>query len=352
LPLPAQLDDAAFWRMVTEFSEAGGSFTSENFVSNEPNFQQVLTRLTVATKRGGAYLGVGPEQNFTYVAALEPALAFIIDIRRQNLIQHLMYKAIFEMADDRAVFLSILLSRPRPDGPHESSTAKQLFSTFDRVAPDPELAKTNRAAIKDHLVNGHGFQLNAKDLEVLDHIHQIFERYGPGTRYSSTARTVNSSNSNDNWNLATILATVDDNGANRSFMANEQLFHAVKKMQHANLIVPIVGDLAGDSAMKAIAEYLQDHQLTVTAFYVSNVEQYLFRNNGLRNGGAQRFYENVALLPFDSSSMFIRSSVRGPVVKQLYPGFASFLASMSETINAFNEGRLATMRDALSFSHE
>src|SRR5438045_6238713 len=112
-PLPKQIADDAFWRLVTGLSEPGGSFPSENFVSNELNFQLVLTRLRAATKPGGAYLGVGPEQNFTYIAALQPGIAFIVDIRRQNLIQHLLFKAIFEMAPDRAAFLSILFSRQR-----------------------------------------------------------------------------------------------------------------------------------------------------------------------------------------------------------------------------------------------
>src|SRR5262245_59952169 len=98
--LPAQLDDREYWRIITEFSEEGGSFTAENFVSNEPNFQQVLTRLKDRTHPGGAYIGVGPEQNFTYIAGLQPAIAFIVDIRRQNLIQHLMYKAAFELSGD------------------------------------------------------------------------------------------------------------------------------------------------------------------------------------------------------------------------------------------------------------
>ncbi len=88
--LPDRIDDAAFWRMVTNFSEAGGTFVSENFVSNEPNFQWVLSRLKTSVKPGNAYLGVGPEQNFTYISALQPGIAFIIDIRRQNLVQHLM----------------------------------------------------------------------------------------------------------------------------------------------------------------------------------------------------------------------------------------------------------------------
>ena len=84
--LPAALSDEEFWRMISGFSEPGGSFDSDNFVSNEQNFQSVIPALLERTRPGGVYIGVGPEQNFTYIAALQPRIAFIVDIRRQNML--------------------------------------------------------------------------------------------------------------------------------------------------------------------------------------------------------------------------------------------------------------------------
>src|SRR5688572_25591291 len=83
--LPAQYSDAEFWKIVTEFSEPGGPFPYENFVSNEINYQVVIPDVKRLTRPGGVYLGVAPEQNFTYIAAIQPKVAFIFDIRRQNL---------------------------------------------------------------------------------------------------------------------------------------------------------------------------------------------------------------------------------------------------------------------------
>src|SRR6185295_6888209 len=114
--LPNRLSDEAYWKMISDFSEPGGRFSSDNFVSNELGIQLVLSDLTKDRKSDGAYLGVGPEQNFTYIVALQPKIAFIFDIRRQNLIEHLLYKALMELSSDRADFLSRLFSRPRPDG--------------------------------------------------------------------------------------------------------------------------------------------------------------------------------------------------------------------------------------------
>src|SRR5947208_349983 len=95
--LPARLSNQEFWRLSTDSSEPGGYFRSDNLTSNEQLFQQVIPALVARTKPGGVYLGVGPEQNFTYMAAVRPALAIIFDIRRGNLLLQLMYKGLFEL---------------------------------------------------------------------------------------------------------------------------------------------------------------------------------------------------------------------------------------------------------------
>src|SRR5687767_943014 len=89
--LPARISDADYWKMITKFSEPNGYFRSDNLVSNEITFQHVIPDLRKATTTGGVYLGVGPDQNFTYLVALQPKIAFIVDIRRQNMLQHLLY---------------------------------------------------------------------------------------------------------------------------------------------------------------------------------------------------------------------------------------------------------------------
>src|SRR5262245_43187420 len=112
--LPLSLNNDEFWQLSTALSEPSGYFRSENLVSNEHTYQYVIPSLRAMVKPGGVYLGVAPDQNFTYMAAIRPRMAFILDIRRGNLLEHLMYKAIFELSVDRAEFVSRLFSRPRP----------------------------------------------------------------------------------------------------------------------------------------------------------------------------------------------------------------------------------------------
>jgi hypothetical protein len=89
--LPASLTDEEFWNMITTFSEPDGYFPSDNLLSNESGYQRVIPTLLKTLKPGGVYIGVGPEQNFTYIVALQPKMAFIVDIRRQNMLEHLFY---------------------------------------------------------------------------------------------------------------------------------------------------------------------------------------------------------------------------------------------------------------------
>src|SRR6476620_632316 len=136
-PLPSQLSDKEFWQLVTLGSEEGGGFISENFVSNELGYPYVIPALMERVHPGGAYMGVGPEQNFTYVAAIHPQIAFIIDIRRQNLIEHLLYKAVFELSSNRGEFLSKLFAR-QPLAPlGQGAPVEELFAAFAAAPPDP-----------------------------------------------------------------------------------------------------------------------------------------------------------------------------------------------------------------------
>jgi hypothetical protein len=149
--LPSRLSDSEFWGMITTFSEAGGYFRSDNILSNESGYQQVIPLLRKSVREGGVYLGVGPEQNFTYIVGLEPKMAFIIDIRRQNMLEHLLYKALMELSADRREFLSRLFSRQPTTAGAANSDAAALVSMYEGVDPDAELFETNLQMVLHHL---------------------------------------------------------------------------------------------------------------------------------------------------------------------------------------------------------
>jgi hypothetical protein len=298
--LPARLTDKEFWRLIVEFSEPGGYFQSDNLVSNERPFQNVVPALK-QLPRGGVYLGVAPEQNFTYIAALEPRIAFILDIRRGNLVAHLMYKALIELSPDRAEFVSRLFSRRRPAAVSRSSTVQELFAAYADadVEPDAAYYRENLKAVADQLTKVHGFELGAEDLIQLEAIFGMFFQHGPGLTYASSQGR----GGRNMPSYAELQMGMDLDGHPRAFLASEESYGLLRAMEQKNLIVPIVGHFSGPKALKAIGRYLAARGATVTAYYTSNVEQYLFQN-----GVWQAFYANVATLPVDERSTFIRSA--------------------------------------------
>ena len=301
--LPARLADDEYWKIIEEFSEQNGYFQSDNLLSNEVWFQYVIPDLLARTKPGGVYLGVGPEQNFTYIAALKPKIVFITDIRRGNLWMHLMYKALFELSADRAEFMSRLFTKPRPAGLGPKSSAADIqnaFWDFDLKTSSRAVYDENVKAIDDLLTRKHKLPLSAADLQgIHDAAYYNFYWFGPSINYNS------SSGRGDNGNYisyAELMMSTDANGVHRSFLASEENFRVLKDLHERNLIIPLVGDFAGQKALRAVGRYLKEKGATVTAFYLSNVEQYL-----QRNGVWQYFCGNVASLPLDDQSTFIRS---------------------------------------------
>ena len=254
--LPARLSDEAFWRVVTDFSEPGGRFVSDNFVSNELATQYVLSDLTQDRKASGAYLGVGPEQNFTYIVALKPKIAFIIDIRRQNMIEHLMYKALIELSADRAEFLSRLFSRPfRADAGKDSSVA-ELFDAILGIEGDPELFEHNLEAIKDRLIKDHGFQLTTEDERNLEYVFRAFYIGGRNLGYPGPNQTIRRGAVRILPTYEELMTDTDEQGQQRSYLATEENFATLQQLEKNNLIVPLVGDFAGPKAIRSVGGYL------------------------------------------------------------------------------------------------
>jgi hypothetical protein len=295
--LPTELNDQTFWGLVASFSEPDGLFRSDNFVSNERTYQEVIPELKLRSLPNGVYLGVGPDQNFTYITALRPRMAFIIDIRRQNLIQHLLFKALVEMSGDRGDFLARLFSRPKPEGLDEASAPKALFEAYDEIEGTEALFQKNLVDVENWLVGRHGFALTPEDLRSLEYVYRAFFTEGSALRYSFPRRRLQVFPT-----YAELLMAVDRAGVNHSYLASEQNFAILRDIERRNLLVPIVGDFGGAKAIRAVGRYLAEHGATANYVYTSNVEQYLFDSDAFR-----RYYANVATLPLGEKSTFIRA---------------------------------------------
>jgi len=345
--LPPNLSDREFWQMVTDFSEEGGYFRSDNFLSNESSFQGLIPRLRQAVPPGGVYLGVGPEQNFTYIAALRPKISFIFDIRRQNMLEHLLYKALFEISADRAEFLSRLFGRRAPRNLTASVAVDSLLLPFMTAVPDSGLFRNTLAAARDLLVRRHGFTLSVDDLEKIAYVYGAFFTAGPDLNYSFSPGygPVNGVRISERRmpSYAELMTAADSTGVHWSYLASEDNFRFVKQLEEDNLIVPLVGNFAGDKAIRAVGRYLRTHGATVSAFYASNVEQYLFQ----QDDEWKRYYDNMATLPIETSSNFIRWVSRRSTPG---PSRVTMLGPIAELLTAYSAGRVHTYEDVIQLS--
>ena len=360
---PDSLSAAEFTRLINELSEEGGSFPSDNFTSNESSYLKVVAKLRQLGATGGAYIGVGPEQNFSYIARIRPRIAFIVDIRRQAIIQHLMYKAIFQLAPTRLQFLSILFSKPLPPEhraqqyplkvPATNDPVTDLMSFISRVPADEKAYTDNLAAIKKLIREDLQFPLNATDETTLEYIYNSFRTNGleigfrlngwrdggglGGGRFGGGMSAFPTFND--------LLIETDLSGKRCSFLAAEDDYDFVRSLHRKNLIIPVVGDFAGKKALAAVGDYLRKHNYTVTAFYTSNVEMVLFRG-GIFDG----FANNVKKLPVNDRSLIIRAVFSRYEHPARMPDYGTFtlLQQIPVFLRDFDEGLYKSYTDLIN----
>ena len=325
--------DTTFAGLVAALSEPAGYFDTDNLISNESSYLHVMGALDSLGVRGGAYVGVGPDQNFSYIAAIRPSVAFIVDIRRDNLLQHLWLRALFDAAATRLDYLCLMVARGC-GGPSEALSAEALTARVDGAPPLPDPDR----AIEDVLgrAASYGVPLDRADSAAIRGIHRRFAESGLDLRFNTHGRAPRPYYPT----LRDLLLERDLDGRRASYLAAETAYVALRALQADGRVVPVVGDLAGPHAIRAIGEVVRRRGEVVSAFYVSNVEFYLFGD-----GTFPSFVENLASLPVDRSGVLIRSVFRAPrTLPGSVPGYASaqLLHGIPALLRQWEQGRITS----------
>lgn len=310
--------DSLFPRVVEALSEPGGFFDTDNLISNEASYLHAVSALRRREVRGGAFIGVGPDQNFSYITAVRPEVAFIVDIRRDNLLLLLLLRAMLEEAGTRAEYLALLFGRSFPADPEgwRDHPLPELLDRIESELPDASAIAIRRPLLHER-VTGYGVPVSPDDRATLDRFHDEFIRSGPRLRYTTLGRPPAP------WypTYRQLLLETDLEGNPSSYLVADEPFQFLRDLHLRNGVIPVVGDLAGPHAVRAIGAYLAERGLRVSACYVSNVEFYLWRG-----GSFEAFVENLAALPSDPGTVLIRSAfvrtlgIRHPTG---LPGYAS-----------------------------
>jgi len=304
-PLPDAIPDSTFGRLITEISEPERYFDTDNLISNESSYLHAVSVLEGRTS-GGVYIGVGPGQNFSYMAAVRPRIAFIVDIRRDNLLEHLLLKSIFETAPTRIEYLSLLVgSAPPSDAAswRDSSVVALVRYVDERRSGTPPGASAMAAAhVIDSTAARHGAPLTTADSLTIRRFHDRFISDGLDLRFTTHGRA-------PMWyypTLRDLLLEVDGNGRQRNYLASAASYERLREMQIRNLVVPVVGDLGGNRALRSIGRLAEGMDEPVSMIYASNVEFYL-----LQDGSFNDWADNVAALPRDPAGVIVRSYFPG-----------------------------------------
>lgn len=254
---PKLVPDEAVGPLIAKLSEKAGDFPSENYVSNELSLLDVADDLRAPALKARAYVGVGPEQSYSYLAILEPRVAYIVDIRRGNLLEHMFFRGCFEKATTRSEFLSALF--------------------------DGDVARTK--AVMDRL----GVPRSKDDDKTLERIQAAFAKHQLKIAYTmlGNGRT-----------YPTLGETLALKG---SFTESDEAYERVRRLVLENRVIPVTGDFGGAHALPAVADDMRARGLTLGVFYTSNVEQYLF---DARKHGA--FVKSVEAMPRDEESRVVR----------------------------------------------
>jgi hypothetical protein len=303
-PVAQSAPPTPFAALIERLSEPGGDFGGDNLISNEQSYLHVLPAIARANVTGGAYVGVGPDQNFSYIAQIHPEVVFLIDIRRENLLLHLLFKAIFAASPTRIEYLSALTGRPPPDRLEtwRGALVDRLVSYIDGTPPLAEPVARARRATLDAEIRRTGVALTAADWNTIHAFHQEFIARGLSLVFQVRGQGVR-----DYYpSLRELLRETDRTGRQACFLAADASYEVVRSLETRDLVIPVVGDVSGPKAMRGIAAEMKTRRLTLSGFYISNVEFYLFRA-----GTFPDYVENLKLFPRDARSLMIRSVFPG-----------------------------------------
>ena len=301
----AQPASSSFAGRIERLSEPGGDFDTDNLISNERSYLEVVPALKAAGVAGGAYIGVGPDQNFSYIAQIRPSVAFIVDIRRDNLLLHLLFKALFAAAPTRVEYLALLTGRPVPEHPEtwREATLERIVEHVDGLpAQDRDVARRLDRRVHD-AVAGFGLSLSPADFGTIERFHHMFASAGLSLKFESRGRP-----SRDVYpTLRDLLLATDRAGRSWNYLASERDYQFVRALEGQDLVVPVVGDLGGSHALVAVADLMRQRGDRLSAFYISNVETYLYGDK------YSQFVRNLDRLPKDARSVIIRSIFRASI---------------------------------------
>ena len=248
------------------------NYASDCFVTSEDGYNDVLVRRVPAgTMTTGAYVGVGPDQNFIYAGVLRPRLVLIVDARMDNLLEHLVFKLLMERAETPLEYLTALFSRELPPGPAVVGPGPEpLLAAFDALPVSAASHESTVKWIKAELLRR--WAALAPYLDRVDYLcGEFFTRQLDIT--SVSARLL--ANLDFVPTLREVIGARETHGVDLHYLTDPGRYGYVRSLQVEDRIIPVLGNLLSPRSVAQVNELLRQGGEAVSHLYLSNLEEFL-----------------------------------------------------------------------------
>ncbi len=313
----------------------------EYLVSNETDYQNISSYFNETGTDNSVYIGVGPDQNYTYISLCSPKLAFIVDYRPDNQLLHLLFKAIFALSYNRVDYLSLLFSKPIDKSKTSGNIGlSKLVEYFEYTDGDSQLFDKNLTRILKK-IQSFDNKLTLNEITKIRNIYSEFFQTHLNLRCRFPRKT---SSGMPYPTYKDFLLSTDQNGYCHNFINNDNYFCYVKNKHEKNQILPITGDFSGLNTLSTIGSFCQKHNLLISTIYISNVEYRLLNDHLFES-----YMRNLKSLPINDRSIIIRTFYNRPgeihpncVGNNLFTTLAQYIKSF---IKIYDEGRYKSYWD-------
>jgi hypothetical protein len=145
------------------------------------------------------------------------------------------------------------------------------------------------------LENKYKFTLDDRDTSEIREVMNAFYRFHLNIRYSINARMRFPT-------FAEVLTARDLEGNMSCVFNSDEDYAFIRDLQMKNLIIPVTGDVSERHALRSIGDFMKQYRLKLSAYYVSNFEEYVIKSYRTWEG----WISNVKNLPINDKSVIIR----------------------------------------------
>lgn len=318
-----------------------GPESVDNLMTNEDSIASVMDQAASEVPQGTVYLGVGPDQNFSLIAATKPHMALIIDYRKKNQLLHFFHLALIHLSNDRTTYLEKFWARdsqPQPELTLKTpDPSDSQLSSFVKSPFKPDMLKTLQNDVITFLSAWE--MLTTDDFDNIRRIQARLAGPGPKARFLALKMYPE---------IQSLIQAKTRSGKPGHWLASDDHYQTVRNLVTRYQLLPIVGDWAEKpgtnvkSTFRQLSAWLISKRLQVGCIYISDVEFFLMRGSHF-----SKYIANLSRLPLHHEARVVRTSTREIMHNERLPGQSSttIVRPLADMIHDYHAGKIGKWDD-------